>query len=83
MTNFIIPTDDAPAPLRMGKAERKPIKSGGWLIHVQVYCDSFRPLDDIIDFLSKKTRFDNWVSDDSTWDGKQFTWNLFAKDEDR
>lgn len=66
------------APLRMGKATRKQTKAGLWLIRVQVHCKDFVPLDDILEYLAKKTKYSEWVSDDSTWDEKEFTWNLLT-----
>jgi len=73
---FDIPPMDA--PIRFMGATRAQRKGGGWVVSATVKCADFVPTDDIVDFLANKTKISVWISDDSTWDGIDFTWNLIA-----
>lgn len=67
------------ATIRMGEATRKKVKQG-WLVKAFVYCDTLRDFDDVIKFLCENTRLDNWLGQENQWDGKQWTWEVWALD---
>ena len=74
MVEIIVPVE--PSPIRMGESTRKLARSGIWVVRVDVHCENLRDLEDIIKWLSKKTRFWEWACEDNQWDGKQWTWKM-------